>query len=604
MNSLVAIGTFAAWAFSMCAFLIPSLFPADTRAVYFESAAVITTLILMGRLMEACAKGQAGQAIEKLIALQPDTVEVTRGNQTETIPLGEIVLGDTVHVRPGERIAVDGQVISGQSNVDESMLTGEPIPVSKAGGDAVFSGTINGTGALTFKASAVGADSTLARIVRMVEDAQATRLPIENVTNKVIRIFVPAVLLIALFTFIAWVLLAGVASLNFAVIAAVSVLIVACPCAMGLATPTSVLVATGSAAQLGVLFRKGDALQSLSSARVFAFDKTGTLTRGKPTVTGMTTTQDWTHEKLYPLLASIESASEHPLAQAIVDASGLDVSTLPKPDEFEAVPGRGTKGAVAGNALLIGNAALLTEHNVDTAAFAHQASTLSQDGQTPVYVAVNDKLAALLTLSDPLKPGAVEALNRLRDSGIKLAMITGDTEATAQSIATKLNIDHVVAGALPDGKLEAIRALKAKHGAVTFIGDGLNDAPALSEADTGIAFASGTDISIEAADVVLANPDIASVVTARDVSAAAMRNIRQNLFWAFAYNTALIPIAAGLLYAAWGIMLSPMLAAGAMALSSVFVVTNALRLRSLSAAGVRRDTNAPTSRTLNTESHA
>ena len=576
MNSLVAVGTAAAWGYSTLALFAPALFPDGTRAVYFEAAAVICTLILAGRMLEARAKGRAGAAIARLVGLQPKTARIIRDDATEEVPLDALAAGDLILVRPGERMPVDGVVTAGETAVDESMITGEPMPVSKVPGDVVTGGTVNGTAALTIRATAVGHDTVLARIIRLVEEAQGAKLPIQRLVDRVTRVFVPVVLVLAVLTVIAWLVFAPEGSKGLALVAGVSVLIIACPCAMGLATPMSILVGTGRAAELGVLFRRGDALQKLAEARVVAFDKTGTLTRGKPEVTEIVIADGIARDEVLPLIAAVEAASEHPLAAAVTRAWDGD---LPQATGVKALTGRGVTGQVGAARVLVGSARLLREEGVDTSALDGVVARVAAEARTPVMAAVDGRAVAVLSIADPVKPEAAEALAGLHTAGLSAAMVTGDTEATAKAIARELGIDTVLAEVLPKGKAEAVATLRADHGAVAFVGDGINDAPALAAADTGIAIGTGTDVAIEAADVVLMSGDPRGVLTALDLSAATMRNIRQNLFWAFAYNAALIPVAAGVLYPATGLMLSPILAAGAMALSSVFVVTNALRLR-------------------------
>ena len=579
MNSLVALGTSAAWGFSAIALFAPALLPQGTRAVYFEAAAVIVALILLGRWLEARAKGRTGAAIQKLIGLQAHTARVERKGEITEIPIDEVGVGDILHVRPGEKIAVDGDVTDGTSYVDESMISGEPVPVEKATGDTVIGGTINGEGALTFRATKVGRDTMLAQIIAMVEEAQGAKLPIQSLADKVVRIFVPAVIAVALVTIAAWLAFGPDPALTFALVAGVSVLIIACPCAMGLATPTSIMVGTGRAAEQGVLFRKGDALQSLDEARVIAFDKTGTLTEGRPRLTRITTTNGHDENDTLRLVAAVEGQSEHPIARAFETAAQDRGLTLPKPESFKAISGFGLSARVDGHDLLVGATRLMEREGIDTAPLADTLAEMGTRGETPVFAAIDGQLAALLAVADPVKDSSRAVVDALHARGLKTAMITGDTRATAQAIATDLGIDHIEAEVLPDGKVNAIKALRDAFGPVAFVGDGINDAPALAEADIGLAVGSGTDVAIDSADVVLISGDLSGVVNAAHLSRATLRNIRQNLFWAFAYNTALIPVAAGVLYPLTGTMLSPMLAAGAMALSSVFVLSNALRLR-------------------------
>lgn len=579
MNSLVALGTSAAWAFSCVALFTPSLLPEGAIAVYFEAAAVIVTLILLGRWLEARAKGQTGAAIQVLIGLQPPAARVERAGEIADLTIDEVMTGDILHVRPGERIAVDGNVLTGRSYVDESMISGEPVPAAKGPGDSVVGGTINGEGALTFEATEVGHDTVLARIIAMVEQAQGAKLPIQALADRVVRIFVPVVIVLALLTVVVWSIFGPAPVLSYALVAGVSVLIIACPCAMGLATPTSIMVATGRAAELGVLFRKGDALQQLDEARVIAFDKTGTLTEGRPELVGMELAEGFERDVVLRLIAAAEAKSEHPISRAITAAVAED--ELPEVSDFSAVSGYGLQAQVDGHAVLVGAERLMTREDIATDNLAPFVAMLTTNAQTPVFAAIDGKLAAVLAVADKAKPSSKAVIERLHAEGLKLAMITGDTPATAQAIADELGIDRVVAGVLPGGKAEAVRTLRSDFGTVAFVGDGINDAPALAEADIGLAVGTGTDVAIESADIVLMSGSLIGVVNALRLSRRTMRNIRQNLFWAFAYNAALIPVAAGVLYPLTGMLLSPMLAAGAMALSSVFVVSNALRLRGI-----------------------
>jgi Au+-exporting ATPase len=579
MNSLVAVGTLAAWTYSVVATFAPQLLPAGTVNVYFEAAAVIVTLILLGRYLEARAKGRTSEAIKRLVGLQPKTARVRRDDKVVEVALGDVVTGDLVDVRPGERIAVDGEVVEGASFVDEAMITGEPVPVVKQAGATVVGGTVNQTGALTFRATAVGANTMLAQIIRMVEEAQGSKLPIQALVDRVTLWFVPAVMATAALTFLVWAIFGPEPAITFALVNAVAVLIIACPCAMGLATPTSIMVGTGRGAEMGVLFRKGEALQSLKDARVVALDKTGTLTEGKPTLTDLETTSGHARDEVLALVASVETKSEHPIARAIVEAAEADGLKLSDLTRFESVTGYGVSADVGGRRVEIGADRFMEKLGLNIGAFATIAARLADEGKSPLYAAVDGELAAIIAVADPIKLSTPEAIRALHDLGLKVAMITGDNRRTAQAIARQLGIDQVVAEVLPDGKVEAVRALKRQHGGLAYVGDGINDAPALAEADVGIAIGTGTDIAIEAADVVLMSGSLKGVPNAIALSKATIRNIRQNLFWAFAYNTALIPVAAGALYPAFGWLLSPVLAAGAMAMSSVFVLGNALRLK-------------------------
>ena len=580
MNSLVAVGTLAAWGYSTVATFAPALLPAGTVAVYFEAAAVIVTLILVGRMLEARAKGRSSQAIRRLIGLQPKTARVRQGDATVDRPVADLRPGDLIEIRPGERIPADGTVAEGASWVDESMITGEPVPVEKAAGAAVTGGTVNQTGALTIRATAVGRETVLAQIIRMVEQAQAAKLPIQALVDRVTMVFVPVVMGLAGLTFLAWLAFGPEPALTFALVNAVAVLIIACPCAMGLATPVSIMVGTGRAAELGVLFRKGEALQRLRDARIVAFDKTGTLTEGRPALTDLVPAAGVDRATLLSAVAAVEAKSEHPVARAIVAAAEAEGLAVAPVEGFAALAGRGVRGRVAGQDVTIGSARLMAEIGAAPDAGAEaQAARLAAEGRTVLFAGLDGRFAGLLAVADRVKDTSAAAVARLQAMGLTVAMITGDGRATAEAVAARLGIDAVVAEVLPAGKVEAVRALRAEHGALAFVGDGINDAPALAEADVGIAVGSGTDVAIEAADVVLMSGNMAGVPAALALSRATIHNIRENLFWAFAYNTALIPVAAGVLWPAFGLLLSPMLAAGAMALSSVFVVGNALRLR-------------------------
>ncbi|KRB52163.1 heavy metal translocating P-type ATPase [Phenylobacterium sp. Root700] len=579
MNSLVVLGTSAAFAYSTLATFAPQLLPAGADHVYYEAAAVIVTLILLGRLFEAQAKGRTSEAIKRLMTLQAKTARVVRDGEEREIPIAEVVAGDVVAVRPGERIAVDGEVVEGASFVDESMITGEPIPVEKTTGAAVVGGTVNKTGAFRFRATKVGSETMLAQIVRMVETAQGAKLPIQALVDKVTGWFVPAVIAAALLTFAAWWLLGPSPALAFALVNAVAVLIIACPCAMGLATPTSIMVGTGKAAELGVLFRRGEALQGLRDVKVVAFDKTGTLTLGRPALTDLQTAEGFEEAEVLGLVAAVETRSEHPIAEAIVEAAKTRGVAIASPEAFEAVPGFGAQALVGGRRVQVGADRYMRQLGLDVAVFQETAARLGAEAKSPLYAAVDGKLAAIIAVADPIKPTTQEALGALHAMGLKVVMITGDNAATARAVAASLGLDEVVAEVLPDGKVEAVRALRERYGAIAFVGDGVNDAPALASADIGIAMGAGTDVAIESADIVLMRSDLRAVATAMALSRAVLNNIRQNLIWAFGYNVVLIPVAAGLLYPAFGILLSPMFAAGAMALSSVSVLTNALRLK-------------------------
>jgi Cu+-exporting ATPase len=580
MNSLVVLGTAAAWGFSVVATFVPEILPRGTANVYYEAAAVIVTLILLGRFLEARAKGRTSEAIKRLVGLQAKSARVLRNGETIDVPLQDVVTGDVIVVRPGEKVPVDGLVLDGSSYVDESMITGEPVPVTKVAGSEVVGGTVNRNGSFTFRATKVGADTLIAQIIRMVEEAQADKLPIQALVDKVTNWFVPAVMLAALATFIVWFVLGPDPALTFALVNAVAVLIIACPCAMGLATPTSIMVGTGRAAEMGVLFRRGDALQTLRDADVIAVDKTGTLTLGKPTLVHFTTTEGFDPDEVLRLVASLESRSEHPIAEAIVEAAKHGGLTLADAEGFEATPGFGVAATVDGRRVEAGADRFMVKLGYDVTMFADEADRLGREGQSPLYAAVDGRLAVIIAVADPVKPTTPEAIAALHALGLKVTMITGDNRRTAEAIARRLGIDEVVAEVLPDGKVDAVKRLAAGGRKVAFVGDGINDAPALAAADVGLAIGTGTDVAIESADVVLMSGDLRGVANAIALSKATIRNIGQNLFWAFAYNAALVPVAAGILYPVNGVLLSPVLAAGAMALSSVFVLTNALRLKS------------------------
>ncbi|SCW72581.1 Cu+-exporting ATPase [Sphingobium faniae] len=579
MNSLVAVGTLAAYSYSLVATFMPGLLPAGTVNVYYEAAAVIVTLILLGRFLEARAKGRASDAIRRLVGMQAKTARVRRGDGLREIPIVEVMSGDIIEVRPGERIPVDGEVTGGESYVDESMITGEPLAVAKSTGSALVGGTVNQKGALTFRATAVGDATMLAQIIRMVEQAQGSKLPIQALVDKVTMWFVPAVMAVAALTFIMWLAFGPAPALTFALVNAVAVLIIACPCAMGLATPTSIMVGTGRGAELGILFRKGEALQLLKDAKVVAVDKTGTLTEGRPALTDLEIAAGFERQQVLGRIAAVEAKSEHPIARAIVEAAEGEGIVLPEIGAFESVTGFGVRAEIGGEPVQVGADRYMRELGLDVSPFTATAARLGDEGKTPLYAAMGGRLAAIVAVADPIKDSTPDAIAALHALGLKVAMITGDNRRTAHAIARKLGIDEVAAEVLPQGKVEAVRRLKADHGRLAFIGDGINDAPALAEADVGLAVGNGTDVAMEAADVVLMSGSLKGVPTAIALSRATIGNIRQNLFWAFAYNIALIPVAAGVLYPAWGLLLSPVFAAGAMALSSVFVLANALRLR-------------------------
>ncbi|GAA0501991.1 heavy metal translocating P-type ATPase [Deinococcus depolymerans] len=578
MNTLVMIGTGAAFLYSLLVTVAPGLFPAGTAHVYFEASAVVITLILLGKVLEARAKGRSSAAMTALLRLQPTTARVTRDGQELDVPTGEVRTGDLILVRPGERVPVDGEVQGGDSWVDEGMLTGESVPVHKTPGAAVTGGTVNGTGSFTFRATHVGADTALARITRLVEDAQASKPPIQGLADRVVAVFVPAVLVVAALTFLAW-LLGGPQGLSHALVNTVAVLIIACPCAMGLATPTSVMVGTGRAASLGVLFKSGAALEALHRADVIALDKTGTLTLGRPELTDLILTGAQDRAAALTLIAAAERGSEHPVARAIVTAARAEGLDLPDASAFRALPGEGIEATVNGRAVQIGSDRLMTRLGLDVTPLAKQADALADLGRTPLYAAVDGQLIAALAVADPIKPGSREAVRALQAAGRRVVMITGDHARTAQAVARQLGITDVRAEVHPAQKSAAVRALQAGGQQVAFVGDGINDAPALAQADVGVAIGTGTDVAAETAGVILMSGDLRGVPNAVALSRATLNNIRGNLFWAFAYNVLLIPVAAGVLEPTLGLRLNPVLAAAAMGLSSVFVLSNALRLR-------------------------
>ncbi|GAA5533527.1 heavy metal translocating P-type ATPase [Deinococcus aluminii] len=579
MNALVMIGTTAAFLYSLVATVAPGIFPEGTAHVYYEASGVVITLILLGKYFEAVAKGRSSEAMKKLLSLQAKTARVVRHGQELELPTDEVLVGDLISVRPGEKIPVDGEVVQGASFVDESMITGEPVPVSKQPGAGVVGGTINQNGALTFRATRIGADTALAQIIKLVETAQGSKPPIQGLTDRVVAVFVPVVLGIAALTFLLWLILGGGAALSFALITTVAVLIIACPCAMGLATPTSIMVGTGKAAELGVLFKGGGALEGLQDVQVVAVDKTGTLTKGKPELTDLVTAPGFDRIGVLKLVAAAEEQSEHPIARAIVEAARREGIATVKPEAFEAVPGYGLEARVEGHLVQVGADRYMTRLGLDVNVFAEQAERLGDEGKSPLYAAVDGQLATVIAVADPIKEGSLAAVNALHRMGLKVAMITGDNTRTANAIARQLGIDEVLAEVLPSGKSDAVKALQAKGQKVAFVGDGINDAPALAQAEVGLAIGTGTDVAVETADVILMSGDLRGVPNAFALSRATLRNIKLNLFWAFAYNIILIPVAAGVLYPAFGLLLSPVLAAAAMGFSSVFVLSNALRLR-------------------------
>jgi Cu+-exporting ATPase len=578
MNSLVMIGTSAAYFYSLLALLVPGIFPEGTAVSYFEAAAVIVTLILLGRYFEHIAKGRTSEAIKKLLQLQAKTARVIRDGETEEVPIEAVVPGDRILVRPGERIPVDGVVEEGSSYVDESMISGEPVPVAKEKGAEVVGATVNKNGSLTFRATRVGADTVLSQIIKMVESAQAEKPPIQELADKIAGVFVPIVIVIALITFGVWFGFGPEPALSFAFVTTVSVLVIACPCAMGLATPTAIMVGTGKGAEMGVLFRKGAALETLAKMDTVVLDKTGTLTRGRPELTDLVVLEGDENETL-ALVAAVEAQSEHPIAEAIVQGAKARHLALPTVHDFKAEPGYGVEAAIADHTLHIGADRYMRKLGIELGEVTARADALAAEAKTPLYAAVDGRLAALIAVADPLKDGSRDAVAALKALGLSVAMLTGDNRATAQAIAREVGIDQVVAEVLPDQKAAEVKRLQAQGRSVAFVGDGINDAPALAQADVGIAIGTGTDIAIEAADVVLMRGDLRGIVEAAALSRRTRRTILANFGWAYGYNLALIPVAAGVLYPFFGFLLNPMLAAGAMSLSSVFVLTNSLRLR-------------------------
>jgi len=585
MFTLIGLGVAVAYFYSIVAQVFPGLFPESFREhgavpVYFEAAAAITTLVLLGQVLELKARSRTGAAIKALLGLAPQTARRVRADGSEAdVPLDQVKVGDRLRVRPGEKIPVDGVVIEGASAIDESMVTGESIPVAKQAGDQVIGATLNTTGSFIIKTERIGADTLLSRIVQMVAEAQRSRAPIQKLADLVAGYFVPIVIAIAITTFAIWTLLGPEPRLTHALINAVAVLIIACPCALGLATPMSIMVAMGKGATVGVLFRNAGAIEVMRSVDTLVVDKTGTLTEGKPKLLSVVTANDWEEPGLLRLAASLERGSEHPLASAIVSGAEERGVVLTKTHDFASLTGMGVIGKVDGHAVVVGNRALMDEQKMDLGDLAAQAEGLRVEGQTVMFVAVDGRPAGLLGVADPIKSTTAEAIRQLHSEGLKIVMLTGDNRTTAEAVALQLNIDEVVAEVLPDQKLEVISRLQSEGGMVAMAGDGINDAPALAQAHVGIAMGTGTDVAIESADVTLVKGDLRGIVRARRLSRATMRNIKQNLFWAFIYNLLGVPIAAGILYPFFGVLLSPMLAAAAMSFSSVSVVGNALRLR-------------------------
>ncbi|MDB2452557.1 heavy metal translocating P-type ATPase [Planktomarina temperata] len=584
MNSLVALGTGAAYAFSLIATFLPQVLPEGVSGVYYEPASLIVVLILFGRDLENRAKGRTGKAIQSLLGLRVKTAQVRRAGEFVECPIEEIVVGDVLSLRPGERVAVDGVVHEGSSYIDESMITGEPRPVEKSTGAALTAGTVNGMGHVIYEARRVGHDTTLSQIIQLVEQAQGAKLPIKALVDRLTLWFVPMVLILAFVTVTVWMIWGPAPALRYALVAGVCVLIIACPCAMGLATPTSIMVGTGRAAEMGVLFRKGDALQLLADVDVIAFDKTGTLTRGQPVLTDLDVADGLGRRAALQVMASVEQGSDHPIARAIVMAAaeeGLDLLPI---QDGQTYAGLGLSAHVAGEEVILGTERFMRERGIDVKGYHGSAEALASQGKSVIFAARAGQVIALAGVSDALKPSTQGAIAQLKAAGITVVMLTGDRRDAALQIAADLGIDQVHAELLPADKSRVLAELKTKARQLAFVGDGINDAPALAAADIGIALGTGTDVAVESADIVLMSGDLLGVVNAIEMSRLTLRNIKQNLFWAFGYNVALIPVAAGALYPAFGMLLSPILAAAAMALSSIFVLANALRLRYVRAA--------------------
>ena len=588
MFTLIAVGTGTAYLYSLVATIFPGIFPSAFRdshgnvAVYFEAAAAITTLVLLGQVLELRARSQTSSAIRSLLGLAPKTArKLYDDGREEDVPLDDVISGDRLRVRPGEKIPVDGAVVDGASSVDESMLTGEPIPVEKAAGDRVTGGTANGTGGLIMRAERVGSETILAQIVRMVSEAQRSRAPIQRLADKVASYFVPSVIAAAVITFIVWAAAGPQPRLAHALVNAVAVLIIACPCALGLATPMSIMVGTGRGATAGVLIKNAEALEVLEKVNVLVVDKTGTVTEGKPRLVSVKPLQGINEPNLLRLAASIERGSEHPLAAAIVEGAQARGLELSEASDFRSITGKGVVGTVDRRTVALGNTKLLEELSIDSGEYINQAEALRQDGQTVMFVAIDGRVAGLLGAADPIKPSTPTAIQALHKAGIRIVMLTGDSHKTADAVALKLGIDEVIADLLPQQKGDAVKSLQAQGQVVAMAGDGINDAPALAQASVGIAMGTGTDVAIESAGITLVNGDLRGIVRARLLSRATMRNIRQNLFFAFIYNSLGIPLAAGVLYPFFGLLLSPIIASAAMTFSSVSVISNALRLRRL-----------------------
>ncbi len=589
MFTLIAIGTGTAYLFSVIALFFPHLFPASFRGhggevgLYFEAAAVITTLVLLGQVLELRARSQTSSAIKMLLGLAPKTARVIHADGSEEdVPLEQVNVGDKLRVRPGEKVPVDGVVLEGKTSIDESMITGEPIPVEKTAGSKVTGGTVNATGSLIMRAERVGSDTLLAQIVRLVGEAQRSRAPIQRLADIVSSYFVPIVVVIAIVTFIVWSLIGPEPRLAYGLVNAVAVLIIACPCALGLATPMSIMVGTGRGATAGVLIKNAEALEIMEKVNTLVVDKTGTLTEGKPRLFSVVSVDQLSEDELLKFAASLERSSEHPLAAAIVSGAQEKKLELSDVQDFDSITGKGVVGQVNGSSVALGNRALLEQLQIALdPKIEAQADTLRKEGQTVMFVAVENRLSGLVGVADPIKESSLEAIKLLREDGIEVIMLTGDNKTTAQAVARQLGLDNVIAEVLPEQKSEVVKKLQAEGKIVAMAGDGVNDAPALAQAHVGIAMGTGTDVAIESASVTLIKGDIRGIARARKLSRATMRNIRQNLFFAFIYNVLGVPIAAGVLYPLFGLLLSPMIASAAMTFSSVTVIANALRLRSV-----------------------
>jgi Cu+-exporting ATPase len=581
MNTLIAVGSSAAYLYSLIVTFLPHLFMVKgvMLDVYFDTSAAIIVLILLGRFLEARAKGKTSEAIKKLIGLQPKTARVIRDGSEVDIPVGDVTLGDIVVVRPGEKIPVDGILKEGYSSVDESMVTGESLPVEKKAGDTVIGATLNKTGTFRFEAAKVGKDMVLAQIIRLVQEAQGSKPAIARMVDVIASYFVPVVIALAILTFVVWVLFGPQPAFTYAFLNFIAVLIIACPCALGLATPTSIMVGTGKGAENGILIRGAEALETAHQLNAIVLDKTGTLTRGEPSVTDIVASDAFSEKDLLTLAASAEKGSEHSLGEAIVKRARTDGLTLFEPSDFQAIAGHGIEATVNSKRILLGNPRLMEERGIPLDGMVEKATGLSIEGKTPMFLAVDGRCAGIIAVADTLKENSREAVETLHRMGLEVVMLTGDNERTAKAIAGQIGIDRVLAEVLPETKAEEIRKLQAEGKKVGMVGDGINDAPALAQANVGIAIGTGTDVAMESSDITLIGGDLRGVVTAIALSKATIRNIKQNLFWAFAYNTILIPVAAGVLFPFFGILLNPIFAAGAMAFSSVTVVSNALRLR-------------------------